>query len=103
MEDTISITALDIQKAVKDSCKATEMGSGIYKEIFAWLKPKCYCKTKTLTGIKTQRILSQLRAGYCYLNEYLNKVGVKDLPVCDCGDPETVYYFIDQFKHSMSQ
>ena len=42
-----------------------------------------------------QRIKSQLRTGYCYLNGYLHSVGMKDSPLCTCGEPESVKHYIE--------
>ena len=54
-------------------------------------------QTVPVQSIKTQRILSELRTGYCRLNEYTcrYKNGLQDLPNCRCGDPESVQHFIE--------
>ena len=54
------------------------------------LHPTVKAKKKAVNSIQTQRITSQLRTGYCYLNGYMHTVGLKDSPPCTCGEPESV-------------
>ena len=42
------------------------------------------------TDIKLQKIITRLRTGYCKLNEYKYKTGLKDSPDCICGETESV-------------
>ena len=58
-------------------------------------QPSVTAKKKTGSSITTQKIKSQLRTGYCYLNGYLHSVGLKDLPLCTCGEPESVTHYIE--------
>lgn len=59
------------------------------------LKNSVSTRVKPVENIKMQRVISQLRTGYCFLNEYLHRVGIKDSPQCECGDPESVSHFIE--------
>ena len=52
-------------------------------------------QTVRVQSIKTQRIISELRTGYCRLNEYRCKTGLQDSPNCRCRDPESVQIFIE--------
>ena len=64
-------TSIDIKRAVKDSCtvkwqnrwEASQAGRHMYD-----LHPTVKAKKKAANSIPTQRITSQLRTGYCYLN-----------------------------------
>ena len=47
------------------------------------------------TVIKIQKIITQLRTGYCTLNEYKHKTGLKDSPDCVCGETESVRHYIE--------
>ena len=38
-------------------------------------------------SIPAQRIMTQLRMGYCYLNRYLHVDGLKESPLYTCGEP----------------
>ena len=58
-------------------------------------QPSITAKKKTGGSITTQRIKCQLRMGYCYLNGYLHSVGMKDSPLCTCGEPESVKHYIE--------
>ena len=51
-------------------------------------------RVKSVENIKLQRVISQLRTGYCFLNEYLPRVCIKGSPLCACGDSESVSHFI---------
>ena len=59
------------------------------------LQPSVTAKKKTGGSITTQRIKTQLRTGYCYLNGYLHIVGLKDSPVYTCGESESVKHYIE--------
>ena len=39
--------------------------------------------------------LSLLCLQTCYLNWYMHTVGLKDLPLSTCGEPESVKHYID--------
>ena len=45
-------------------------------------------------SIPAQRIITQLRTGYCYLNGYLHEKGLMASPLCTCGEPKSVKHFI---------
>ena len=47
------------------------------------------------TDIKIQKIITQLRTGYCTLNEYKHKTGLKDSLDCICGETESVGHYIE--------
>ena len=47
------------------------------------------------TDIKIQKIITHLRTGYCTLNEYKLKTGLKDSPDCICGELENVRHYIE--------
>ena len=47
------------------------------------------------TDIKLQKIITQLRTGYCKLKEYKHKTGLKDSPDCICGETESVRHYIE--------
>ena len=36
-----------------------------------------------------------MRTGYCTLNEYKHKTGLKDSPDCICGETESVRHYIE--------
>ena len=92
------LTSIDIKKAVKDSCKikwqkrldVSQTGRHMFD-----FQPSVTAKKKTRGSITTQRIKSQLRTGYCYLNGYLHSIGMKDSPLCTCGEPESVKHYIE--------
>ena len=92
------LTSIDIKRAVKDSCtvkwqnrwEASQAGRHMYD-----LHPTVKAKKKAANSIPTQRITSQLRTGYCYLNGYMHTVGLKDSPLCTCGEPESVKHYIE--------
>ena len=92
------LTSVDIKKAVKDSCKIKwQKRWGISqtgRHMFDF-QPSVTAKKKTGSNIITQKIKSQLRTGYCYLNGYLHSVGLKDSPLCTCGEPESVTHYIE--------
>ena len=92
------LTSIDIKRAVKESCtvkwqnrwEASQAGRHMYD-----LHPSVKAKKKAANSIPTQRITSQLRTGYCYLNGYMHTVGLKDSPLCTCGEPESVKHYIE--------
>ena len=47
------------------------------------------------TVIKIQKIITQLNAGYCILNEYKHKTVQGDSPDCICGETESVRHYIE--------
>ena len=47
------------------------------------------------TDIKIQKIITQFRTGYCTLNEYKHKTGLKDSLDCICGETENVRHYIE--------
>ena len=94
-EVTNPVTALDIKTAVQESCnikwqKRWEAGA-TGRQLFD-LRPSVNVQTVPMQSIKTQRIISELRTGYCRLNEYRYKTGLQDSPNCKCGDPESVQH-----------
>ena len=92
------LTSIDIKRAVKDSCtvkwqnrwEASQAGRHMYD-----LHPTVKAKKKAANSIPSQRITSQLRTGYCYLNGYMHTVGLKDSPLCTCGEPKSVKHYIE--------
>ena len=52
-------------------------------------------KTYRVQNVIDRRIISQLRTGYCKLNEYQDKLENKDSPFCECGEPETLSHYIE--------
>ena len=92
------LTSIDIKRAVKDSCtvkwqnrwEASQTGRHMYD-----FHPTVKAKRKAANSIRTQRITSQLRTGYCYLNGYMHTVGLKDSPLCTCREPESVKHYIE--------
>ena len=92
------LTSIDIKRAMKDSCtvkwqnrwEASQAGRHMYD-----LHPSVKAKKKAANSIPTQRITSQLRTGYCYLNGYMHTVGLKDSPLCTCGEPVSVKHYIE--------
>ena len=92
------LTSIDIKRAAKDSCKvkcqnrweASQAGRHMYD-----LHPTVIAKKKAANSIQTQRITSQLRTCYCYLNGYLHTIGLEDSPLCTCGEPESVKHYIE--------
>ena len=91
------LTSVDIKKAVKDLqekiAKRWDVSqTGRHKFDF---QPSVTAKKKTGGSIITQKIKSQLRKGYCYLNGYLHSVGLKDSPFYTCGEPESVKHYTE--------
>ena len=41
-----------------------------------------------------ESIVSQLRTGYVWLNEYLHKCNSKETDLCKCGAKETLSHFL---------
>ncbi|MCG7878799.1 MAG: reverse transcriptase domain-containing protein [Candidatus Thiodiazotropha endolucinida] len=100
-EVTNPVTQLDIKTAVQESCnmkwqKRWEVGT-TGRHMFE-LRPSVNVQTAQVPNTKTQRIISELRTGYCRLNEYKHKTGLKETPNCNCGDPESVQHFIEECK-----
>ncbi|MEW8548209.1 MAG: reverse transcriptase domain-containing protein [Candidatus Thiodiazotropha sp.] len=92
------ITVGDIKKAVQESCyfkwqERWEAGS-TGRHLFE-LKPLVSQSSQHAKSIATQRIISQLRTGYGYLNEYQYKLGLKDSPLCECGEIESVKHYLE--------
>ena len=48
-----------------------------------------------MQSIKAQRIIYELRTGYCRLDEYRYKTGLQGSSNCRCGDRESVQHFIE--------
>ena len=99
-EEANPVTALDIKTAVQESCnikwqKRWEAGA-TGRQLFD-IRPSVNVQTVPMQSIKTQRIISEFRTGYCRLNEYTcrYKTGLQDSLNCRCGDPESVQHFIE--------
>ena len=47
-------------------------------------------------SVATEKVVSQLRTGYVFLNEYLHscKLGNTLSPMCECGEPESVRHYL---------
>ena len=58
--------------------------------------PSVVAKKTAFGSTPAQRIITQLRTGYCYLNGYLHVVGLKESPLCTRGEPESVIHFIEE-------
>ena len=58
--------------------------------------PSVVAKKTAFGSIPAQRIITQLRTGYCYLNGYLHVVGLNESPLCKCGEPESVKHFTEE-------
>ena len=52
-------------------------------------------QTVPVQSMKAQRIISELRTGYCRLDEYRYKTGLQGSSNCRCWDPESVQHFIE--------
>ena len=100
MDENISITtSADIKTAARKSCvikwqrrwELSEKGRHLYE-----LKPEVTSKDKYTSFLKSERIIHQLRTGYCNLKYYRHKTGLDDSPLCQCGDPETVQHYIEE-------
>ena len=97
-EAVTPLTSVDITKAVKDSCKIKWQKSWDISQTGRHMfdfQPSVTAKKETGSSITTQKIKSQLRTGYCYLNGYLHSVGLKDWTLCTCGEPESVTHYIE--------
>ena len=92
------LTSIDVKRAVKDSCKikwqnrleASQRGRHMFE-----VHPSVTAKKKASVSIPAQRIMTQLRAGYCYLNSYLHVDGLKESPLYTCGEPESGKHIAD--------
>ena len=92
------LTSIDVKRAVRDSCKikwqnrweASQRGRHMFE-----FHPSVVARKMAFGSIPAQRIVTQLRTGYCYLNGYLHAVGLKESPLCTCGEPESVKHFIE--------
>ena len=97
-EVTNVISNEDIKRAVKESCKqkwqrrweAADTGRHLFQ-----YRPLVSTKSYCVQNVSAQRLISQLRTGYCHLNEYQCKLGNRDSTFCECGEPETVSHFIE--------
>ena len=60
--------------------------------------PSVVAKKMAFDSMPAQRIITQLRTGYCYLNGYLHLdlVGLKESPLCTCGEPKSVKHFFEE-------
>ena len=92
------LTSIDVKRTVRDSCKikwqnrweASQRGRHMFE-----FHPSVVARKIAFGSIPAQRIVTQLRTGYCYLNGYLHAVGLKESPLCTCGEPESVKHFIE--------
>ena len=100
MDDSISITtSADIRTAARKSCETkwqrrwelSDKGRHLYE-----LKPEVLSKDKFTNFLQSERIIHQLRTGYCQLNYYRHKIGLEASPLCQCGDPETIEHYIEE-------
>ena len=83
------LTSIDVKRAVRDSCKikwqnrweASQRGRHMFE-----FHPSVVARKMAFGSIPAQRIVTQLRTGYCYLNGYLHAVGLnlKESPLCTC-------------------
>lgn len=97
-EVTSAVTVLDVKAALKESGlmkwqQRWEAGS-TGRHLFE-LRESMKVKAQQHTDRKIQKLITQLRTGYCSLNEYKHKTGVKDSPDCECGETESVRHFIE--------
>ena len=58
--------------------------------------PSVTAKKIASGSIPAQRIMTKLRIGYCYLNVYLYAVGLKESPLCTCGESESVKHNVEE-------
>ena len=87
------LTSIDVKRAVRDSCKiklqnrwASQRGRHMFE-----FNPSVEARKIAFGSIP-----AQLRTRYCYLNGYLHAVGLKESPLCTCGEPESVKHFIEE-------
>ena len=84
-EVTEAITILDVKAAIRESgfekwqqkWEASSTGRHLFE-----FRESVRARSMKSTDIKLQKIITQLRTGYCTLNEYKHKTGLKDSPDC---------------------
>ena len=92
---TEAVTILDVKAAIRESefekWQQRWEASSTGKHLFEFRESVIARSTKS-TDIKIKKII---RTGYCTLNEYKDKTGVKDSPDCICGETESVRHYIE--------
>ena len=97
-EVTEAVTILDVKAAIRESgfekwqqrWEASSTGRHLFE-----FRESVRARSTRSTDIKIQKIITQLRTGYCTLNEYKHKTGLKDSPDCICGETESVRHYIE--------
>ena len=98
---TEAVTILDVKAAIRESgfekwqkrWEASSTGGHLFE-----FRESVRARSMKSTDIKIQKIITQLRTGYCTLNEYKYKTGLKDSPDCTCGETESVRHYIEDCK-----
>ena len=97
-EVTEAVTILDVEAAIRESgfekWQQRWEASSIGRHLFEF-RESARARSMKSTDIKIQKIITQLRTGYCTLNEYKYKTGLKDSPDCICGEAESVRHHIE--------
>ena len=97
-EVTEAVTILDVKAAIRESgfekwqqrWEASSTGRHLFE-----FRESVRARSTRSADIKIQKIITQLRTGYCTLNEYKHKTGLKDSPDCICGETESVRHYIE--------
>ena len=95
---TEAVTILDVKAAIRESgfekwqqrWEASSTGRHLFE-----FRESVRARSMKSTDIKHQKIITQLRTGYCTLNEYKYKTWLKDSPDCICGKTESVRHYIE--------
>ena len=94
---TEAVAILDVKAAIRESgyekWQQRWDASSTERHLFEFREPVRARSIKS-TDIKIQKIITQLRTGYCILNEYKHKTGLKDSPDCICGETENARHYI---------
>ena len=95
---TEAITILDVETTIRESgfeklqqrWEASSTGRLLFE-----FRESGSARSKKSTDIKSQKIITQFRTGYCTLNEYKHKTELKDSSDCICGETESVNHCIE--------
>ena len=97
LDSSQPISQSDIKKSTKDAMdikwqrrwEITDKARQLFE-----LRPTAASKTIDYRGTTNQRTLLQLQSGHTSLRDHLHRLGCKEDPLCNCGEPETLEHFL---------
>jgi len=97
LDSSQPISQSDIKKSTKDAMdikwqrrwEITDKARQLFE-----LRPLAASKTIDYRGTTNQRTLLQLQSGHTSLRDHLHRLGCKEDPLCNCGEPETLEHFL---------